>query len=528
MIKIENSFNWLALIGLVLLTACSTVTENQVDTTEAKAGYDYNQPYRPQYHFSPPEKWMNDPNGMVYYQGEYHLFYQYYPDSTVWGPMHWGHAVSKDLVSWEHLPIALYPDSLGYIFSGSAVVDWENTSGFGTTENPPMVAIFTYHDPNREGETNFQYQGIAYSTDKGRTWVKYDQNPVLSEASSVDFRDPKVFWHIQSSKWVMILAEGNQVGFYGSSDLKTWESLSKFGADQGSHSGVWECPDLFQLIDQNGVPKWVMLVSIGPGGDRGSDTQYFVGQFSGKRFINDNEPEVVRWLDQGWDNYAGVTWSDIPKQDGRRIFMGWMSNWLYATKVPTERWRSAMTLPRQLAIYPTQKHGHLIASRPVEEMQLLRTRAVEINRTVIGGSADWSDKLIGDSTLLNFEFTVTDITNGQGRSWRMTFKNQSGESLMIGYQDNRDTFFIDRSLAGDTSFYQGFGDIHYADRIAEVPQMPINIWLDRSSVEVFADNGTVVMTELFFPSGPWTSLTFQSGPEAVLVEGSVFELRSIW
>lgn len=510
------------------MVACGPAADEKETPAVVETGLDYNQPHRPQFHFSPEEKWMNDPNGMVYYQGEYHLFYQYHPESTVWGPMHWGHAVSKDLLTWEHLPIALYPDSLGYIFSGSAVVDWDNTSGFGTAENPPMVAIYTYHDPKREGQTNFQYQGIAYSIDKGRTWEKYDQNPVLADESSVDFRDPKVFWHIQSAKWVMILAEGNQVGFYGSSDLKNWESLSKFGEDQGNHDGVWECPDLFQLIDQNGVPKWVMLVSVGPGGSRGSGTQYFVGQFSGKRFINDGAVDSVLWLDHGWDNYAGVTWSDIPTQDGRRIFMGWMSNWLYATKVPTEKWRSAMTMPRQLAIYPTQKYGHLLASRPVEEMQLLRTRAVDIDRTIIAGVADWTDKLMGDSTLLNFEFTVTDITNGRDRSWRLNFSNRRGEQLIIGYQDSRDQFFIDRSLAGDTTFHDRSAEIHFADRVSEVPQMPINIWIDRSSVEVFADNGTVVMTELFFPTEPWTSLIFQSGKEAVLVEGTVFELRSIW
>lgn len=517
------------MISLVWLYACGPALEEKgspIASTEVR--YDYDQPHRPQFHFSPPEKWMNDPNGMVFYQGEYHLFYQYYPDSTVWGPMHWGHAVSKDLMTWEHLPIALYPDSLGYIFSGSAVVDWDNTSGFGTAENPPMVAIYTYHDPNPAGQTNFQYQGIAYSTDKGRTWIKYDQNPVLSDESSVDFRDPKVFWHQQSSKWVMILAEGNQVGFYGSADLKNWESLSKFGANEGSHLGVWECPDLFQLIDQNGVPKWVMLVSIGTGGPKGSATQYFVGQFSGKRFMNDNIPETVRWLDYGWDNYAGVTWSDIPKPDGRRIFMGWMSNWLYATKVPTEKWRSAMTLPRQLAIYPTKKQGHLLATRPVEEMQLLRTKAVDINRTVIAGETDWTPKLMGDSTLLNFEFTVTDITNGRDRSWKLNFSNRRGDALAIGYQDSTDQFFIDRTMAGDSIFHEDFAKIHYADRVSEVPQQPINIWLDRSSIEIFADNGTVVMTDLFFPTETWSKLTFESGKEAVLVEGTVYELRSIW
>lgn len=520
------SWNSLIVVCVVVFSMSCGKKGDPVQQEDVKVTYDYNQPFRPQFHFSPEENWMNDPNGMVYYKGEYHLFYQYYPDSTVWGPMHWGHAISTDLVHWEHFPIALYPDSLGYIFSGSAVVDWDNTSGFGTKENPPMVAIYTYHDPAREGQTNFQYQGIAYSIDQGRTWTKYEQNPVLVNESSVDFRDPKVFWHLQSEKWVMVLAEGNQVGFYGSTDLKQWESLSKFGADQGSHLGVWECPDLFQIKDQSGIPKWILIVSIGPGGPRGSDTQYFVGQFSGKRFINDYEPEQVFWMDHGWDNYAGVTWSDVPKGDGRRIFLGWMSNWLYATKVPTEKWRSAMTLPRELAIYPT-RDGHQLASRPVTEMQLLYNRSLPINRTVIAGSSDWSDKLMGEGALLNFEFQVTDISRTE-RSWRLVFSNRKKESLAIGYDDDTDQYFIDRESAGVSDFDEGFAEIHYADRISEVPQMPVSIWLDRSSIELFADNGTVVMTDLIFPTEPWTSLRFESGQEAVLVEGSVYELESIW
>ena len=527
--KLSGSFrsSLIGCVSLLWLMSCSGGKDSEAISAEQnKIRYDYSQPHRPQFHFSPPEQWMNDPNGMVYYQGEYHLFYQYYPDSTVWGPMHWGHAISEDLVHWEHYPIALYPDSLGYIFSGSAVVDWNNTSGFGTEANPPLVAIYTYHDPNREGQNNFQYQGIAYSIDKGRSWTKYEQNPVLAEESSVDFRDPKVFWHLQSEKWVMTLAEGNQVGFYGSQDLKHWESLSKFGIDQGSHLGVWECPDLFQIKDQSGIPKWVLLVSIGPGGSRGSDTQYFIGQFSGSRFINDYEPDQVFWMDHGWDNYAGVTWSDVPQADGRRIFMGWMSNWLYATRVPTVKWRSAMTLPRELAIYPTRT-GHRLASRPIQEMQLLYDKSIAINRTVVAGTTDWTDKLMGDSTLLNFEFQVTDISR-KGRSWKLIFGNTSDESLVLGYDDVSDQYFIDRRNAGAHEFHEEFAAVHYAPRISEVAQMPVSIWLDRSSVELFGDNGTVVMTDLFFPSDAWTSLRFESGTEAVLVEGSVYALESVW
>ncbi len=512
-----------------VLVSCNAPSESPEDVMEPDtAGLDYSQPFRPQYHFSPHEKWMNDPNGMVFYQGEYHLFYQYYPDSTVWGPMHWGHAVSTDLVHWEHLPIALYPDSLGYIFSGSAVVDWTNTSGFGTADNPPLVAIFTYHSPEREqvGTGNHQTQGIAYSLDRGRTWIKYDGNPVLSRETSVDFRDPKVFWHEASDGWVMVLAEADKIGFYGSKDLKSWSFLSYFGENDGSHTGVWECPDLFPLKDVGGNERWVLIVSIGTGGPMGSDTQYFVGNFDGTTFVNQHYPERTLWLDYGKDNYAGVTWSDVSESDGRRLFMGWMSNWQYAQVVPTESWRSSMTLPRELALYNTPQ-GYRVANRPVKELGFLRTNVLPINRLLVAGMADWSDKLMGDGTLLNFELTVTDISR-QERSWKLTFSNTKSESLAIGFDDSSDRYYIDRGVSGLVDFSEDFAGVHYAPRISEVPQMPVSIWLDRSSIEMFADNGTVVMTDLIFPTEPYTNLLFETGEEAVLVEGEVFELKSIW
>jgi len=237
-------------------------------TSENPVGLKTTEALRPQFHFTPQSGWMNDPNGMVYYEGEYHLFYQYYPDSTVWGPMHWGHAVSKDMIRWERLPIALYPDSLGYIFSGSAVIDWRNTSGLGTEQTPAMVALFTYHDPvgEQEGRIDFQTQGIAYSVDKGRTWTKYDRNPVLPNPGIRDFRDPKVSWNEESHQWVMTLAVKDHIEFYGSPDLKQWNKLSEFGKSIGAHGGVWECPDLFPLKDEQGNTRWVLFVSINPGG----------------------------------------------------------------------------------------------------------------------------------------------------------------------------------------------------------------------------------------------------------------------
>ncbi len=287
---------------LFMLLACNTVKKLHAQT--------YSDPYRPQIHFSPKEHWMNDPNGMVFYKGVYHLFFQYYPDSTVWGPMHWGHATSKDLVHWKQQPIALYPDSLGYIFSGSAVIDQQNTSGFGKNGHPPMVAIFTHHDPKgeKEGRNNFQNQSLAYSLDEGKTWTKYAGNPVLKNPGIKDFRDPKVRWYEEGKKWIMTLATLDRIDFYSSKNLKTWTKESEFGKDLGAHGGVWECPDLFPM-NYKGKTVWILIVNINPGGPNGgSATQYFTGDFDGKTFIPYQTD--TRWLDYGPDEYAGITWSN--------------------------------------------------------------------------------------------------------------------------------------------------------------------------------------------------------------------------
>src|SRR5688500_16498045 len=288
------------LVCIIMLAACSNPKNMVAERTT------YNEPHRLQMHFSPKSKWMNDPNGMVYLNGVYHFFYQHYPDSNIWGPMHWGHATSKDLVHWEHQPIALYPDSLGYIFSGSAVLDANNTSGFGKDGKAPLVAIFTHHNAKEEktGSSTFQNQSIAYSLDEGKTWTKYAGNPVLKNPGIKDFRDPKVSWHEESKKWVMILAVLDHVELYNSSDLKSWTKLSEFGKDFGAHGGVWECPDLFQLnIEGETKQKWVMLVSLNPGGPNvGSGTQYFVGEFDGKTFTSDTGKSQIKWIDWGQDN----------------------------------------------------------------------------------------------------------------------------------------------------------------------------------------------------------------------------------
>jgi fructan beta-fructosidase len=325
----------ITLLATILLYSCSQTNQNQADTKPEQ--------YRPQFHFSPKAHWINDPNGMIYYKGTYHLFYQYHPESSVWGPMHWGHTTSKDMVHWEEQPIALYPDSLGYIFSGSAVVDVNNTSGFGKNGQVPLVAIFTHHNPKLEKikPEQTQYQSLAYSLDEGKTWTKYARNPVLKNPGITDFRDPKVRWYEPKKKWILTLAAKDRVAIYSSPDLKTWSKESDFGSDAGAHGGVWECPDLFPL-KHNGKDVWVLIVNINPGGpNKGSAAQYFLGDFDGKNFKAYSKQ--TKWLDYGTDNYAGVTFSNT---GDRTILMGWMNNWQYAREVPTPNWRGATTVPR--------------------------------------------------------------------------------------------------------------------------------------------------------------------------------------
>lgn len=481
----------------------------------------YDEKFRPQFHFSPEEAWMNDPNGMVYFDGEYHLFYQYYPDSTVWGPMHWGHAVSRDLLRWEHLPIALYPDSLGYIFSGSAVVDTQNTSGFGSDKKPAMVAIFTYHDMDKEkaGRTDYQYQGIAYSLDKGRTWTKYEGNPVLPNQGINDFRDPKVMWHEASSQWVMALAVKDHIEFYGSQNLKEWGFLSEFGREVGAHGGVWECPDLFPLKTKDGLEKWVLLVSINPGGPNGgSATQYFVGDFTGEEFTADGSH---RWLDMGADNYAGVTWSNVPDQ--RRLFIGWMSNWNYAMVTPTEKWRSAMTVPRTLHLL-SDGAGWLVASKPVEELQKLLSNEKVITQQLYFGYSYWTEHIQSPQYLLDFEFTRTE----QGQNWEIDLFNHLDEHVRIAYDFQTKTFSIDRTASLQTGFSEAFSGVHTAffDPVAD--KLKVQLWVDASSIELFVNEGELVMTEQYFTTNPLNQVKFDTKDQALLVQGRIAQVNRIW
>ena len=475
----------------------------------------YMEKHRPQIHFSPKKGWMNDPNGMVFLNGKYHLFFQHNPDSTVWGPMHWGHAVSTDLVHWEELPIALYPDALGTIFSGSAVIDKDNTAGFGANA---MVAIYTSHSHamEKEGFEKVETQSIAYSLDEGITWTKYKGNPVLPNPGIRDFRDPKVAWYEPTKKWIMTLATMDHITFYSSPDLKNWTEESKFGKNIGAHGGVWECPDIFPL-NHEGKQVWVLIVNINPGGPNGgSATQYFTGDFDGHTFTPfDTE---TKWLDYGPDDYAGITWSNTGE---RKIFIGWMSNWTYANIVPTVNWRSANTIARELAIEKTGDK-YLVSSAPVKELDILKAtsynaknvKAKNINITAKAG------KLNGPAILK--------LTADELKAFNITLSNNAGEKVVLGYDKTANQYFIDRSQSGKVDFAKDFGNKIIAPRFSANKNTDITLVIDVASVEVFADKGLSVLTAIFFPTSDYTDITISSKDGFVIKTLNLSHLNSAW
>jgi fructan beta-fructosidase len=503
-----NMKHLLACVFVLLIVKANSQT---IDST-------YHEQYRPQIHFSPKAHWTNDPNGMVYYNGVYHLFFQYYPDSSVWGPMHWGHATSTDLVHWQEQPIALYPDSLGYIFSGSAVVDKNNTSGFGKNGQTPLVAIFTHHDPVgvKAGRNDFQNQSLAYSLDDGKTWTKYANNPVLKNPGITDFRDPKVMWYEPQKKWVMTLATKDYITFYSSPDLKIWTKESEFGKEIGAHGGVWECPDLFSLKD-NGKQVWVLVVNLNPGGPNGgSATQYFIGDFDGKTFSPYSTN--TKWLDYGPDEYAGITWSNT---GDRKIFLGWMSNWLYANLVPTIKWRNAMTLPRELKV---KRIGDsiLIVSEPVQEVNNIALKTTSFNNIKVDNSFDLLTKTGAIKLPCRINLNVE-----KPQDFSLVLSNEAGEKVVIGYDKNQNQYFIDRTNSGKTDFEKNFAGKHIAPRLTNANNMNVDLIIDVSSVELFADDGLSVMTEIFFPSKPYKKISIQS--QALTINKLQYtSLKSIW
>lgn len=484
----------------------------------------YTEPYRPQYHFTPAEKWMNDPNGLVYHKGVYHLFYQYYPEDIVWGPMHWGHAISADMLHWEHKPIALYPDEHGYIFSGSAVVDIKNTSGFGTADNPALVAIFTYHDMEGEqaGRTNYQTQGIAYSLDNGDSWTKYEGNPVIGNEDIKDFRDPKVFWNEKENLWTMLLVAGDHLQIWNSPNLKEWEQVSEFGKNQGAHGGVWECPDLFPLqVDGTDETKWVLLISINPGAPNGgSGTQYFVGDFDGRTFTSDQKEN--KWVDLGRDNYAGVTYNNTPNNE--RIFIGWMSNWDYARDTPTEKWRSAMTVPRTLSLSKINGQYEL-QNYPLPTFDSLLDATTASQDIVLAPNETHRVTLTGNNQS-EIRFTTT------ARDFVLSLKNDKKDSLAIAMDGKNKMVYFDRRTSGLTDFKDNFAPGVQEMPIDNLPEgeIEIRILLDASSIELFVNQGQYVMTNQVFPIDRYTLVEFlnRTDEDLELVQFSERAVERVW
>ena len=460
--------------------------------------------FRPTYHFSPLYGWMNDPNGMVYKDGEYHLFYQHNPYGSKWGNMHWGHAISKDLINWEHRPDAITPDALGTIFSGSAVVDTDNTAGFGAGA---IVAIYTQNSDR-------QVQSIAYSTDNGRSFTKYENNPVLT-SDARDFRDPKVFWHKETQRWIMLLAVGQEMQIFSSSNLKDWAFESSFGEGQGAHGGVWECPDLFELpVDGTNEKKWVLLCNLNPGGPfGGSATQYFVGTFNGKEFVNES-PSQTKWMDWGKDHYAAVTWSDAP--DNRRIAIAWMSNWQYANDVPTSQYRSPNSVPRDLSLFTVDGETYL-QSAPSPE--LLKLRDISQKRSFkVNGTRTIKDMIAGNEGAYEIELT---IENQYADVIGFHLYNDKGEEVDMQYDMKEKKFSMDRRKSGDVGFNENFPMLTWTAIESGKDELKLRLFVDKSSVEAFVDGGRFVMTNQVFPSEPYTHIDFYSKGGAYKVDSFV-------
>ncbi|WP_440894687.1 glycoside hydrolase family 32 protein [Amphibacillus sp. Q70] len=459
--------------------------------------------HRPRVHFSPKANWINDPNGMAYFEGEYHLFFQYNPKDTVWGPMHWGHAVSKDMIEWEELDIALFPDHLGQIFSGSAVVDWHNTTGF-FPEKPGLVAIFTHHLPGVNGERDVQTQSLAYSHDRGRTWVKYEGNPVLTDPDLVDFRDPKVFWDPPRKRWIMVLATGQSVRFYSSQNLKDWQFESKFGDDVGYQAAVWECPDLFELpIEGTNQKKWTLFVSVGdnPQYNVGSKTHYFVGDFDGTTFVPDHKD--IRWLDHGKDNYAGVSFSDIPTSDGRRIYMAWMSNWRYANQVPTAGWRGQMTFPRQLSLQ-TVDGEDVLKQSPVKEIEQHAQSVQTIEKKMIKSSESHQIELNGISMAIDLTFNITNT-----ETFTLAFIDREEQPIIVKVNGATQEVTLQRQYNDKEDIPALFNQPQLMS-IGTDSELNLRFILDASSIELFADDGLSVLTSLIYPNQPYQKLVITS------------------
>jgi len=531
----------LSLFLVITATAgCGGQSDKSSETYNAEllnqhldADITYTEKYRPQYHYTPRINWMNDPNGLVYYEGQYHLFHQYNPFGSKWGYMSWYHAVSDDLVHWEHKPVAIPygKEQEEGIFSGSAVVDHDNTTGFGDGSRAPLVAIYTSHY-TREDESTWQAQSLAYSTDGGESFTKYDGNPVL-EFDDPDFRDPNVKWNEEMEQWLMVitLPRQHKVQFYASDNLIDWEFLSDFGP-AGAVGGIWECPDFFELpID--GDPentRWILHVDMNPGSVAGgSGSQYFVGDWDGKTFTPDDEimQDEIKWVDYGTDFYAAISWNNIPEEDGRRLWIGWMNNWDYANEIPTSPWRSAQSVPRSLSLETRNGDVQLI-QKPVQELEKLRRSPVSLNSPLSADDEidlkDIHEELSGNAYEL-----IAEIDPGSVGEASLVLRAGSDEETLVGYDTEKAVLFVDRTNSGENDFYDDFEKRFEAPVNLIDGKVKLHIYIDWSSIEVFANDGEAVFTNRIFPDPASTDIRFRvAGGSATLESLTFWPLNSVW
>lgn len=454
--------------------------------------------FRPVYHHTPAYGWMNDPNGMFYKDGVYHLYFQHNPYGSTWGNMTWGHSTTTDLVNWNYEGLAIKPDAWGAVFSGSAVVDYDNTAGFGKNA---VVAFYTSAKSSPWGDT--QSQSMAYSLDNGKTFVKYAYNPIVT-SSKRDFRDPKVFWYAPDKHWVMILAGGQEMDIYSSKNLKDWKYESSFGAKQGAHGGVWECPDLVELpVEGAKEKKWVLICNINPGGPFGGNAaQYFVGTFNGKKFVNES-PTQTKWMDWGKDHYATVTFSNAP--GGRCIALGWMSNWQYQTVLPTLQYRGSNTIARDLTLY-RQDGELLLRCTPSPEIEKARMQKVSVPSFKVSDSYDLASLLEGNDGAYEIDMT---IKNSGASKIMFTLSNDKGEKVNMYYDIMRKQFVMDRSESGKVDFSVDFPAVTVAP-VYDTDNIRLRLFVDRTSIEAFGEGGKFVMTNQVFPTEPYNKMSFVS------------------
>lgn len=488
--------------------------------------------YRPEYHHTPLYGWMNDANGLVYKDGEYHLYFQYNPYGSKWGNMHWGHSVSKDLVHWQHLDPAIARDTLGHIFSGSTVIDKNNSAGYG---KDAMIAFYT-----SASDEHGQIQCMAYSNDNGRTYTKYENNPILTPFDGLkDFRDPKVFWYEPAQKWYMIVSADKNMRFYSSTDLKQWEYLSQFGEGYGVQPNQFECPDFIQLpVDGNkDNMKWVMIVNINPGCPfGGSATEYFIGDFDGKEFKCDTDKSVTKWLDFGKDHYATVCFSNT---GDRIIAVPWMSNWQYANVTPIRQYRGANALPRELSLYT--KNGEIyMAANVVKETEALRKSTRNIESLSVEGETVIDSITNGLNSGVELEMDIVpgkaqtvgfDIMNAKGEKTKIYLDLKSGRAVMdrtesglIAFGEKAEPHFKenhDRRKTESINYINDFALGTWAPlSLCEGKSYHLNVFVDKCSVELFVDGGRIAMTNLVFPTEVYNSLRFYT-------EGGKAEVKNL-